>query len=226
MPSRESHLNLRFKVKERYGTGGGASLIPSMSDKSTIRTRLRASRRLLPAWRQRLAAQTLMRRVAASVPGLKHARHVAFYLAADGEIDLTPLLRRCLDAGMSCYLPVLDRNGRNRLDFAPYHEKRPLQANRYGIPEPMTTRPELRSCRDMDVIFLPLVGFDQEGRRLGMGGGFYDRTLADCGNGRQADPLLVAVAHDIQYISRLPDEPWDIRPHMIVTPTRLIKRNT
>lgn len=195
-----------------------------MSDKSLLRKRLRSARRQLPAWRQRIASQALARRVHTSVPRLGHARHIAFYLAADGEIDVDPLMRQCLAKGISCYLPVLDRKGHNRLHFAPYEFGQPLRANRFGIPEPVTHRLELRGCRGMDIIFMPQVGFDAAGRRLGMGGGFYDRTLASCKVPGDRRPLLVAVAHDIQYISRLPEEPWDIQPDITVTPSRSIKR--
>lgn len=191
--------------------------------KPRLRIQLRARRRRLAAYQQTLAGLSLKRRVLANVHSLRHSRKIAFYLPADGEISLLPVLQWCLSHKLHCYLPVLDRNGLNRLEFARYRKNTKLTRNRFGIPEPVTTRAVCIACNQLDIIFMPAVGFDAVGRRLGMGGGFYDRTLAECRHSRTGTPLLVAVAHDIQYISRLPEEPWDIHPDLTLTPSRVIR---
>lgn len=196
-----------------------------MTNKPRLRNELRARRRGLAAFQQILASKSLMQRAIANISGLKHARNIGFYLAMDGEIDLMPLMQRCLSQGKYCYLPVLDQNNINRLDFARYQTGHRLVSNRFGIAEPAASRTQRCKFNMMDIIFMPTVGFDDDGRRLGMGGGFYDRTLAGHLDSASMSPLLVAVAHDIQYISRLPEEPWDIHPDMTLTPARIITRN-
>jgi 5-formyltetrahydrofolate cyclo-ligase len=194
--------------------------------KPRLRNQLRLRRRRLAAYKQQLAGQSLKRRILANVDLQRHTRKIAFYLPADGEISLLPVLQWCLSRNMHCYLPVLDRNGLNRLDFVRYRMHTKMIHNRFGILEPVTTSAVRIDCNQLDVIFMPTVGFDAVGRRLGMGGGFYDRTLAECRHNRTGTPLLVAVAHDIQYISRLPEEPWDIHPDLTLTPTRVIRSDT
>lgn len=186
---------------------------------------LRARRRGLSPIQQRLASQSLMRRSIANVKGLKQANSIAFYIAVDGEISLMPLMQWCLSKSKQCYLPVLDQYNENRLDFARYRPGQKLIRNRFGIGEPATSDSQRRTFNEMEIIFMPTVGFDDGSRRLGMGGGFYDRTLAGYGNTRSRRPLLVAVAHDIQHISHLPEEPWDIHPDMTLTPARVIASN-
>lgn len=101
------------------------------------------------------------------------------------------------------------------LRFARWHDGARLHRNRFHIPEPR--RQARLSARALNVVLLPLTGFDASGNRLGMGGGFYDRTLAFKRRHRKARPLLVGVAHACQQVSTLPAEIWDVPLAMIVT---------
>lgn len=74
----------------------------------------------------------------------------------------------------------------------------------------------------LDAIFMPLVGFDREGHRLGMGGGFYDRTLAFTRHWPRAVPKLVGLGHHSQEVARLPVQPWDVSLHAIATDREVI----
>lgn len=178
--------------------------------KAELRERLRARRQRLDPLHQRRAAQRLARLVARAA-FFRRARRLAFYLPNDGEIDPTPLLRLAAAAGKEIYLPRLDR--RRRLQFARWRPGEPLVRNRYGIPEPRRgpTTPATR----LDLIFVPTVGFDRSGRRLGMGGGFYDRTFARPRPHRR--PLLVGLAHHFQECAQLPADPWDVGLDLVVT---------
>lgn len=170
-------------------------------DKSRLRRRLRAQRRALSRFEQRRAAIRLQQR-AMRLPWFSAARSVALYFAADGEIDPMPLLRAALAQGKRVYVPGL--RGR-RLVFLELRPGRPLRKNRFGIAEPCG-EPAV-PLRKIDVVCLPLVGFDRGGGRLGMGGGFYDRTFA---RRRVAQPRLIGLAHSVQECECLPREPWDI----------------
>ncbi len=119
----------------------------------------------------------------------------------------------------------------NVLGFAEWMPGDLMSYNRFGIAEPVVPPHHLLTASEMDIIFMPVVGFDDSGNRLGMGGGYYDRSLADCcGEGRRESsahrPYLVAVAHDVQHVPALHHEPWDIIPDMLITPNRVIRQNS
>ena len=122
------------------------------------------------------------------------------YAAADGELDLQPLIQRLAAMGKILALPVIDSRTR-RMDFYRYRPGDYTVRNRYGIAEPaLDSRPVAR----LDAVLTPLVAFDQAGHRLGMGGGYYDRFAH-----RQPCPLI-GCAHELQRVDALPAEPWDV----------------
>lgn len=184
-----------------------------LQQKQSLRRQLRARRRALPAWQQQRNAHRLAD-VIARQPGFRRARHIALYLAGDGEIDPAPLGRLARQLGKHLYLPVLaaDRS----LHFVRWREGAPLRRNRFGIGEP---RGELVDGRRLGLVLLPLVGFDARGGRLGMGGGFYDRTFAQLArrDPRWRQPQLVGLAHALQQVEALPVEPWDVALAAVAT---------
>ena len=195
------------------------------SDKMAIRQQMRKKRSALPAHRQHLASSALAKKVLGNIPAMHHADRIAFYLSQDGEIHLLPLMSHCYKQGRQYFLPVLDPTTENTLRFAEWTPDRIMSKNKYGIAEPVVPEQQLLSAGDMELIFMPLVAFDACGHRLGMGGGYYDRSLADCSKGTDssANPLLVATGHDIQYVPHLPHDNWDITPDITITPDRIIK---
>lgn len=135
----------------------------------------------------------------------------------DGEIDprgLTTL------PGRHFYLPVLQPFPALTLRFARWRPGMPLHRNRFGIPEPAGRRTV--AARQLDAVLLPLTGFDDRGNRLGMGGGFYDRTLAFRRRGGQ-QPLLVGVAHACQRLERLPVAAWDVPLQLLATDRQVLR---
>jgi len=184
------------------------STTPILTDalrKRELRRMLRERRRSLPANEQRVAARSLARRLIRQ-PWFIRARHIAFYIAADGELDPLPLLRRAAASGKRLYLPVL-RPG-NKLWFGEYRVGMRMTLNRFGIPEPAGRI--WRQPWALDLVLLPLVAFDRDGGRLGMGGGFYDRTFAFWRRGGHRLPRLLGLAHHFQEVTELPREPWDV----------------
>ena len=125
----------------------------------------------------------------------------------DGEIGLHAFQLR-LPASLTYCLPLLHEDG--SLRFAPWRAGDALVTNRYGIPEPDVASANALRAEDMALIVLPLVGFDANGHRLGMGGGWYDRSLAF----RHADaapPWLVGAAFETQRLDAIATEAWDVR---------------
>ncbi len=145
----------------------------------------------------------------------RRARRIALYWPADGEVDLR-LLAPLSAPFQSLYLPILTRG--SRLRFAHWHAGSVMRPNRFRIPEPRHRVIDLLFARELDLILMPLVGFDDDGNRLGMGGGFYDRTLAfRHARRRWRKPMLIGVAFELQRCPPLPAEPWDVPLDGIVT---------
>lgn len=174
---------------------------------------MRQRRRSLGARAALLRDQQLCRHLLA-LPLLQHCRHIAGYWPNDGEIGPLPALRHWHQQGKTVYLPQLLAN--KQLRFACWHgDVRGLRANRFGIPEPVQRR-HVSGCQ-LDAVLMPLVAFDRNGNRLGMGGGYYDRSFAFRLVGWRNRPLLIGLAHDFQQQPALPCESWDIPLDMIVT---------
>jgi len=153
------------------------------------------------------------------------AKHIAFYLAADGELDPLPVLERACAMGKQCYLPVLHPIGHKRLWFAAWRPGDPLRANRYNILEPRWLPSTLIKPWALDLVVVPLVAFDITGNRLGMGGGYYDRSFAWRKNRRcWKDPLLVGYGYELQKTRHVSVQPWDVAMDVIVTESALYMR--
>lgn len=157
-------------------------------------------------------------------PVFLRAQHIACYMAADGEIELQPLMQVIEALGKRCYLPVLHPLKKGHLWFVPYRSGDAMAANRYGIAEPRAQRQHLLPWA-LDLVLMPLVGFDRQGHRLGMGGGYYDRTFAfrkTNALGRSM-PILMGVAHACQETEQLTIEDWDIPLDFVATDKEIIR---
>lgn len=177
---------------------------------------MREKRRRFSKVKQRQASYQLCLRLSKQ-PEFSRAKHIAFYWPCDGEISLLPLLQMALNQKKSCYLPVID-SGFN-MYFCLYKKNTKLVNNRYGIKEPYLKRKVLRP-EHLDLIFVPLVAFDEQGKRLGMGGGYYDRAFSYKKKNAFMSPTLIGVAFDYQKITRLPEEAWDIPMAKIISNSR------
>ncbi len=186
-------------------------------NKSSLRKALRAARNGLSAQDQATAGKGLLRQLQL-LPEFVQSNRVALYLANDGEIDPLTVMWWIVDSDRTCFLPVVQqREHHNSLLFAEFNGATQLVDNRFGIAEPEVNRSKLTKVRELDMVLLPLVGFDNEGNRIGMGGGFYDTTFEFLKSGDQNKPLLVGVAHEIQKVGGIDAESWDIPLSTVVT---------
>lgn len=149
------------------------------------------------------------------------AQHIACYLPSDAELDPTSMMAKAWAMGKTVYLPVLSIHHHNHLHFLPYTAGDKLQPNRFGIPEPVGRGRGMIKLTQLDLVLTPLVGFDAQGNRLGMGGGFYDRSFAFLRR-RQSwrKPRLLGVAFDLQEVSQpsgLSRQAWDVPLDGVVT---------
>lgn len=191
------------------------------SDKKLLRKQSRAARAALAPDYRRFAVHRALRHALRAGLFLKGGRW-GFYLPAGNEFDVLPLLNQALHMGKDCYLPITAQRIAQPLRFARLDGRHALTHNRYGIIEPHSRN--LMNARRLDVMILPLVAFDSTGHRLGMGGGYYDATLAYLRSRRRwRKPLLVGVAYACQELPEVPAEPWDVRLDMILTEKGLIR---
>ena len=181
-------------------------------DLRALRRDIRSRRAALtPAFRI-AAAQQLATRLS-SLQAMPASGYVAGYWAVDGEIPLLSW-QTSLGTGHVYCLPVLGDD--DRLRFAPWRPGDALVSNRFGIPEPDVAPSSLLDAAALAAIVMPLVAFDANGNRIGMGGGWYDRTLAGVRD-RTPRPLLIGAAYELQRIDAIAPATWDVPLDVVCT---------
>jgi 5-formyltetrahydrofolate cyclo-ligase len=190
--------------------------------KAKLRKELRAARRRLGraqyAQRSKRAASAVTR-----LAGFKSGARVAAYLPFDREADTAELLRAAGRRGVRVFVPVVVDLRHRRLRFHPLSGKTRRGAFGISIPYGAPHR-NLRwtAPRWFDLIVVPLVGVDGRGRRLGMGGGFYDRALAFRRvRNHWKGPRLVGLAFDCQRVDAVFADTWDVRLDSLATESGL-----
>jgi 5-formyltetrahydrofolate cyclo-ligase len=187
-----------------------------MNVRQALRQSIRQKRRALSPKQQTIAARKLLIEVK-KLPIIQKAKHLALYLPNDGELDPTLIIQWCWKQKKNVYLPVLHPLSHNRLWFVRYTQYSPMTRNLYGILEPKTPYRFIRPAKMLDIVLLPLVAFDKNGGRLGMGGGYYDRTFSFIRQYNAQKPRLIGLAHELQKVEKLPVESWDVPLTGVVT---------
>ncbi len=184
--------------------------------KRALRRQLRSQRARIPAPARLRAAQRATA-VLVRTRIWRQARHVGIYLASGSELPTTPLIDAALRAGKLLYVPRIGAAGTMR--YVAWTPGAGMRRNRHGIAEPPLTR--ARPWHGLDLMIVPLVGFDRSGYRLGAGGGYYDRLLAHrC----IAHPPCLGWALAQQLIPAVPRDPWDRPVDGTVTERGLVWR--
>jgi 5-formyltetrahydrofolate cyclo-ligase len=184
--------------------------------KTEIRRQLRRVRNAVPV-ELRLAGARHAMRLALRHRLLAGKRRAGFYIPAKGEFDCLPLIDRALSMGMSCYLPMVPPSRQKKLWFSKLGDGPHWALNRYGIPEYVRHAGRVRAS-GLDILFLPLLGFDRQGYRMGMGGGYYDSSLAYLAKRRHwRRPVLIGLAFEAQGLEHLPLDSWDIPLDGVIT---------
>ena len=191
-----------------------------MTEREELRAGLRTQRQgLAPA--ERIAAASAVAATLAQLPEFLIDTRVAGYWAVAGEVPLNVALAALIARGQTYHLPVLMR-GRT-LRFAPWRLGIELAPNRYGIPEPQCDPSDLLAPGTLDLVLVPLLGFDRCGHRLGSGGGYYDRSFEFLEHvARPTQPVLVGIGYSFQELPTLPAQAWDIRMDFVATERELI----
>jgi len=191
-----------------------------MNTKASLREQISLKRKSLSE-KERLESGESLLKLWKSIEGLYRTKKIALYWPVNGEISTNTLISYLLKDGSKCFLPIIAQDKENNmLEFAPFEVDSPLTNNRFDISEPSTsTRVDLN---ELDIIFLPCVCFDSKGNRIGMGGGFYDKTFAKL---KQLNLVFYTVgfAYDDQKQNKLPVEKFDYKLDFVLTEKQLYK---
>ena len=201
--------------EQRSKTAHAGSAIPSrVQVKAALRKQLRAARRSMSA------AEHQRRSVEAAAGIMRHrlfsaGKRVALYLPFDGEMDTSALIGAAGRRGVELFAPVIAYRRHCRLRFYPLTGE--TSPGAFGIPVPRLRGTPI-SPRWLDLIIIPLVGVDRDGRRLGMGGGFYDRALEFRRRRHYwKGPHLMGLAFECQRTRADFADAWDVRLSSLAT---------
>ncbi len=184
------------------------------NERTALREMFRAARQALDAPTHHTHGVRLVEHWLALKAPITTGATVGLYLTRDGEIDSGPLRDALMTRGIDIALPCIDQAAR-QLSWRRYEGHARLVTGPYGIPEP-DTRSRALAARDLAVLFVPLVAFDDRGTRLGMGGGYYDRYLGALPAAER--PVLIGLAHNVQRSPRsLPRAAWDVPLDAVLT---------
>jgi 5-formyltetrahydrofolate cyclo-ligase len=146
------------------------------------------------------------------------SRKIAVYLASFEEVNLQKVIEWGLAQGKKLYAPKISVEG--NLEFILMTSETPIEIGKFGLQEPTEMGSEKISPQDFDahdVVLVPLVAFDAELNRVGMGGGFYDRGFSHCKAEGKNSPLLIGCAFECQKVDQIIPNPWDVRLDEVVT---------
>lgn len=178
----------------------------------TLRKQLKKQRANLTQQQQTQRSAKAVQHIQRSA-AFRSARNIAIYLPVRGETDPVTL-RRFTNPRQQFYLPVLSPYKPHGLVFVRWDKHTRFKNNRFNIPEPLIRRNQIKSARSLDLVIMPLLAFDMAGSRLGMGGGFYDRSFAFKRQVRSRSyarrPHLAGIAYQFQQAEKLERQSWDI----------------
>lgn len=185
--------------------------------KITLRNSIKQIRSTLPLAYKTQASEMVCNRIKKLKP-YRHAKRIALYHATQGEVDLHTIWNSAPLQGKYCYFPAITEE--NTLIFLPATPVTPFKNNKYGILEPDVSHDLSISLDELDIMLIPLVAFDTQCRRLGMGAGYYDRTLS-----HKPKTLLLGIAYEFQRLDYIESQAWDVPMDAIITQKNTYIRN-
>lgn len=183
----------------------------SQQSKSQLRKSLRLQRRNIPTELREQHDRAIQRQLLALIKS-RNARTLACFWPFDGEPDLIPACKELMQCGCEIALPVVEGESDYKMEFHLWSPDIPLTKSRYGIHEPQKSIP-IPPTR-FDMLLIPLVGYDKNGNRVGMGAGYYDRHLASVCDLQK--PLRVGIAYQLQELEQIQQNDWDVPLHGVI----------
>lgn len=188
-----------------------------MGDLITVRRELRMRRKAIIGIERIQKSQAAALQALRFIKALEKAQYIGVFLSLPEEIDTSALIEALWQCGKTVYLPVVV-SANQALIWREYHSKTVLQTDSFGILTPSVASEIAPSA--LDVVVMPLVGFDLCGQRIGMGGGFYDRTFADKIPAQA--PWLLGLAYECQAVKYIQRRDWDVPMDALATEAQLL----
>jgi 5-formyltetrahydrofolate cyclo-ligase len=185
----------------------------SQPEKSELRAYgMNARRALLPEERQFISDNICDK--AMNLPFFKRAKLIACYLPSSDEVNCRRLIERAWLMKKRIFVPTVQKN--SKLCFAEFTANTETKSNKFGLQEPVGS--DVIDPRMLDIVFTPLVAFDEKCNRIGMGGGYYDRAFSFLANRKHMHkPKLVGLAFECQRVEQISASAWDIPLFQVIT---------
>jgi len=191
-----------------------------LDTRKTIRKTINDRRSRLPITDREVASRRACHHIL-NAELYQQSQHLGLYFSYNGEIDPHIVFKTALQDGKSCYLPVLDPVEHKKLVFVHYESGDSLIPNQFDIPEPILSATNIYPSAQLDLVIMPLVAFDDNGHRLGMGAGYYDRTFAFLIDDHRQKPQLIGLAYEFQHHESIEPKAWDVPMHGVSTEKQL-----
>jgi len=185
--------------------------------KTDVRKRILAGRDALSLSERQAKSAAIWVRLKA-LPEYAGASTVLFYVDFRSEVMTLRMIDEALKEGKRVIVPKVDRAA-HRLVLFEIKDPADLVSGYMGIPEPSEGTAVKVGPAEIDLVVMPGVGFDTQGKRLGYGGGYYDRLIETL----RPNAGLVALAFEVQVEDEIPSEPHDKRVSKVITETREIE---
>lgn len=194
-------------------------------DAKAIRNSIRRLRREIPE-ADRISASARICQTFKTLDAFQAASRISGFLAFDGEADPLPLMTWASEMKRQVFVPIIIAK-RQPLLFSPWHPAIPMRINSFGIAEPDVPNDQWIEPRELDFVITPIVAFDENCHRIGVGGGYYDRSFAFL-NSRYPDhsrrPVMIGFAFELQRVKTMIRQPWDVQLDAIVTERQIYYR--
>ena len=181
------------------------------STKSLLRKRLRQILRAIPAGAKRKKAHKIAAKLVRNTV-FKTSQAILMYASLPEEVPTRPLLRKALALGKKVYLPKVSRQGKYLEIYRVTDPAADLTKGMFGIWEPRAIPSRKGKPAELDLVIVPGLGFDRKGRRLGHGGGYFDRFLK-----RATGAVKIGLAFREQVVKKIPTGPNDVRVDRVLT---------
>lgn len=188
----------------------------NVSQRKALRKPILNLRSTLSSKQQQQASHLIIQQTLRTHVFLRSQR-IAFYIPHRNEVNTQLLIEKAFEYGKRCYLPILHPIKHNQMWFGAYQQGDVLKENYLGILEPNLAVAEKVAPWSLDLVITPLVAFDQQGNRLGMGGGYYDRTFSFLKSKQNRKPKLMGLAYHFQQLETIPAATWDIALDYVIT---------
>jgi 5-formyltetrahydrofolate cyclo-ligase len=187
----------------------------SSQSQSVIRAAAKRKRARLTSNKRRAASNKIAEKLFATEL-FRNSNNIACYVSLETEVSTWRIIERAWQQKKRIFAPIAEKNF--ILQFLQFDDESELVTSNIGLREPKHGR-QVRND-ELDLVIVPLVAFDSQRNRIGMGGGYYDRAFSFlAGNTENAKPALIGLGFDCQQVDKIRPNPWDIRLFRIFTET-------